>query len=127
MEIGSLEAAILNAVKRLSSPSARDVVAELRKEREIAYTTVSTTLDRLHKKGLLNRGTVAGRGGQRYVYSLPENTGLQKQIVGKTLERLLDAFGPSVVSTIYDRLNELSEEDAETLRKQIEEKRRASR
>jgi predicted transcriptional regulator len=40
--------------------SVRVVLEDLRRDRDIAYTTVMTVMDTLHKKGLLNRRS-AGR------------------------------------------------------------------
>ncbi len=45
--------------------SVRDVLKVLQEEREIAYTTVMTTVKRLFDKGLLERE----RDGRRYLYS----------------------------------------------------------
>lgn len=42
----------------------RDVWEQLRQEREIAYTTVMSTLDNLHRKGLVERR----RDGKAYRY-----------------------------------------------------------
>ena len=121
-EIGDLEADVLNTLKRLGSASAGEMMEELRPRRVLAYTTVSTTLDRLHKKGIIARKSVAGRTGQKYVYSFPGNPGLEKQVVNRMVDRLVSAFGPSVASTIYDRLSEVSPEEAVKLRQTIDVK-----
>ena len=44
--------------------SVSEVLAVLEKRRDIAYTTVMTTVGRLHEKGLLKRE----RDGKRYLY-----------------------------------------------------------
>jgi predicted transcriptional regulator len=63
---GQLERDILTCLAAADGPlSPRDVRARL--GRELAYTTVMTTLSRLHAKGVLTR-RVAGRG---FVYELP--------------------------------------------------------
>lgn len=43
----------------------RDVLEDLARERKLAYTTVMTVMDNLHRKGLLTRV----QGGRAYVYS----------------------------------------------------------
>jgi len=96
----------------------------LKPGRVLAYTTVSTTLDRLFRKGLLARRSVSGKTGQKYAYSFPENPHLEKQVVNRMVDKLVSAFGPSVASTIYDRLSEVSPEEAAKLRETIEAKRR---
>jgi predicted transcriptional regulator len=56
--IGPLERRVLDVMWSRSTPaSVRDLIADFP---DIAYTTLMTTLDRLHRKGLLDR-TKAGR------------------------------------------------------------------
>ncbi len=126
MNLGTLEADVLYVLKKLGKASARQVLVELRKGKEMAYTTVSTTLDRLYRKGLLGRETAVGKGGTRYLYTYPENPSLQKEIVAKTVDKLVNAFGSSVVSTIYERLTEVSNGEVEELRKMIDERKRGA-
>jgi predicted transcriptional regulator len=119
-EIGDLEADVLKVLKRSGSASAGEMMAQLKPERVLAYTTVSTTLDRLHRKGLVTRRSVSGKTGQKHVYSFPENPGLEKQVVNRMVDKLVSAFGPSVASTIYDRLSEVSPDEAAKLREAID-------
>jgi predicted transcriptional regulator len=51
--LGPLEMGVMELLWSRGESSVRDVVEKL--ERPLAYTTVMTTLDRLYKKGLLNR------------------------------------------------------------------------
>jgi predicted transcriptional regulator len=51
--LGPLEMRIMAVLWSVGQSSVRDVVEKL--ERKLAYTTVMTTLDRLFKKGLLDR------------------------------------------------------------------------
>ena len=60
-EIGRLEADVLRALNSVGEASAGEIVEELKPRRVLAYTTVSTTLDRLHKKGLVLRRSASGR------------------------------------------------------------------
>jgi predicted transcriptional regulator len=126
-EIGDLEADVLKTLKRLGGASAGEIVEELKPGRVLAYTTVSTTLDRLHRKGLIARKSISGRTGQKYVYSFPGNPGLEKQMVNKMVDKLVSAFGPSVASTIYDRLSEVSPDEAAKLREAIDGKLKAQK
>lgn len=54
--LGPLELAVMEVVWRRGEGNVRDVVAQL--DRPFAYTTIMTTLDRLFKKGLLERRKV---------------------------------------------------------------------
>jgi len=124
MEIGDLEADVLKALKNLGTASAGEITEELKPERVLAYTTVSTTLDRLFRKGLCARRSVSGKTGQKHVYTLPGNPRLEKQLVDRMVDKLVNAFGPSVASTIYDRLSELSPEESAKLSEEVYERRR---
>lgn len=64
-EFGVLEAAVMD--KMWSAPGAvsvREVVEDPRRDRPIAYTTVMTVMDNLHRKGFLGREQV----GRAYLY-----------------------------------------------------------
>jgi predicted transcriptional regulator len=53
---GELESEIMKRLWRRASPTTvRELVDEVQREREIAYTTVMTVLDNLHKKGWVRR------------------------------------------------------------------------
>ncbi|MFI6584681.1 BlaI/MecI/CopY family transcriptional regulator [Embleya sp. NPDC050493] len=54
--LGELEARVMRCIWRLNRPSSvREVQEALLPERELAYTTVMTVLDKLFRKGLLRR------------------------------------------------------------------------
>ena len=51
--LGPLELEVMGVLWNFGASNVRDVVGQM--QRELAYTTVMTTLDRLYKKGLLGR------------------------------------------------------------------------
>jgi predicted transcriptional regulator len=53
--LGQLEQVVMDAVWEHPPSTVRDVADRMRGDADRAYTTVMTTLDRLHKKGLLRR------------------------------------------------------------------------
>lgn len=55
--LGPLETEVMETVWRLSDATVRDVHDELSQRRDLAYTTVMTTMSRLASKGLLSRDT----------------------------------------------------------------------
>ncbi len=60
-QLGQLEAAIMERLWSYGRPVAvREVLEDLQRDRTIAYTTVMTVMDNLHRKGLLTR-EMAGR------------------------------------------------------------------
>lgn len=63
--LGELEAVLMDRLWSIDgSATVREVWEPLREERQIAYTTVMSTLDNLHRKGLVDRE----RDGRAYRY-----------------------------------------------------------
>ena len=63
---GELESVIMHLVWDHDTPvTVREVLGELRQERAIAYTTVMSTMDNLHRKGWLDRV----KDGKAYRYT----------------------------------------------------------
>ncbi len=61
---GELEAVVMDRLWARGQATVRDLVDELQREREIAYTTVMSTMDNLHRKGWL----VRQRDGRAFRY-----------------------------------------------------------
>ena len=119
MELGELEAAVLGSVVRLEKASARQVAEDLEPSRGLAYTTISTTLDRLYKKGLLSRNEAVGRGGSRYIYSLHSEDKVKGKIVKGFVDRLVTAFGPSIISTLHNYMDEIPKDQLKRLEEKV--------
>ncbi len=63
--LGHLEAAVMERLWVRDRPMAvREVLEDLQQDRDLAYTTVMTVLDNLHRKGMVIREKV----GRAYVY-----------------------------------------------------------
>lgn len=63
--LGELEAVVMDRLWAAEgSTTVRQVFSQLQQEREIAYTTVMSTMDNLHRKGFLGRE----RDGRAYRY-----------------------------------------------------------
>jgi predicted transcriptional regulator len=122
--IGELESDVLEVLKERGQASASDILEVLRSRRDIAYTTISTTLDRLHRKRLVDRKATPGPGGTRYLFSLGKDEKLKKKIVDSTLDRLTGAFGETAYSAIYQKLDSLPDDELDRLKKQVERARR---
>src|SRR5919201_4995391 len=88
--LGDLEAEIMKRLWRRASPTtARELVDELGREREIAYTTVMTVLDNLFKKGWLERELDGRAYRYRPLSSAEEySAGLMVQAVDASHERV---------------------------------------
>ncbi len=119
MELGDLEAAVLGSVLRQGKASARQVAKDLEPSRGLAYSTISTTLDRLYKKGMLARDEAIGRGGSRYIYMLHSEEKVKGKVVKGFVDRLLTAFGPTVISTLSDYVDDIPKDELKRLEEKI--------
>ena len=119
MDLGDLEAAVLGSVLKLNKASARQVAKDLEPSRGLAYSTISTTLDRLYKKGMLARDEEVGRGGSRYVYMVHSEEKVKGRVVKGFVDRLLTAFGPTVISTLNEYVEEIPKEDLKRLEEKV--------
>jgi predicted transcriptional regulator len=127
-ELGPLEREVMDLIWRRpekSGVSVRDI--HLAFEERLAYTTLMTTLDRLHKKGLLDRR----KEGRAYFYSprfSPDDfeRGVARDLINKLLGRGLDGVEP-ILACIIDAVSERDRALLDELDRLIKEKRRAAR
>jgi BlaI family transcriptional regulator, penicillinase repressor len=93
----------------------------------LAYTTVMTTLDRLHRKGLLDRRTE----GRAYVYApRVSRSQFEGGMVGAVVAGLLGRGGEAaepVLSSIVDAVSDRDRELLDDLERLVREKRRRLR
>jgi predicted transcriptional regulator len=84
---GDLEAVIMDRVWDHAGPvTVRDLLDELRRDRDIAYTTVMTTMDNLHRKGWLARV----KDGKAYRYTA---TASRAEYSARLMREALDGGG----------------------------------
>lgn len=88
-QLGQLEGTVMQRLWEWDRPVAvRDVLEDLQKSRDIAYTTVMTVLDNLHGKGLVAREK-DGRA-YRYVAAMTREShtaGLMQDALAQTGDR----------------------------------------
>jgi predicted transcriptional regulator len=121
LRLHELEAATMDVVwrKGLQDFSVSDVLAVLEKQRDIAYTTVMTTLSRLHEKGLLKRT----RDGKRYLYSTKLS---REEFLEGTAREVLDGAigGRQALAMLAEKVSEASVSDLDDLEALIKLRRR---
>jgi predicted transcriptional regulator len=106
---GELEAAVMDRIWAHGRPvNVREILEDLRQERTIAYTTVMTVMDNLHKKGVLQRK----RTGRAYVY---EPVASRESYTARLMRAAL-ATSDNQAAAFVHFLSELSPEEAEALR-----------
>src|SRR5437879_13502923 len=96
MELGELELAVLRAVRNLRSATSGAIYEEVRKSRDIAYTSVTTTLYRLVDKDLVG---VRKESEKKIYYRLKEGRAYRKAMA-LMIDRVLDAFDGAALSSL---------------------------
>lgn len=93
--LGELEAAVMDRMWAADRPmTVREVLTEVNTTRDLAYTTVMTVLDNLHKKDWLRREMVS----RAWVYS-PVAT--LEQYSAQLMESALNASSDSVATLVH--------------------------
>jgi predicted transcriptional regulator len=118
--LGELEAAVMEVLWREPGQTVNEVEERLRHKREIAHTTVLTTLDRMYHKGYLLRE----KQGKAFVYT-PRYTReeFERGVAQEVLGALLGQFTEPALSAFVDLVGEDSE-TLDHLEEMIREKRR---
>ena len=123
LALGPLELSVMHVVWQTGACNVREVVQQL--DRELAYTTVMTTMDRLYKKGLLDR-TKCDRA---FIYSQRiSKDEWERQRTGNLLAGFLTGTQPSrelLLSCLVDAVGEHDPELLNQLEAKIQSKRRA--
>jgi predicted transcriptional regulator len=118
--LGELETAIMNLFWQERDLTVTDVEEKLRKTREIAHTTVLTTLDRMFRKGYLTRE----KQGKAFVYSASYSRDeFERGMAQEVLGALLNHYRTPALSAFIDLIGE-NEHTLDQLEAMIREKRR---
>jgi predicted transcriptional regulator len=117
--LGELESVVMETLWVQSHQTVNEVEERLRNKREIAHTTVLTTLDRMHRKGYLTREKQA----KAFVYA-PRYTRdeFERMLAQEVLGALIGHFTEPALSTFVDLVS-----DEPGALDQLEEKIRAKR
>jgi predicted transcriptional regulator len=117
---GTLELRVLEAMwARGGEANVRDMLDAFP---NAAYTTLMTTMDRLHRKGVLERR----RDGRAFVYrTVSSREAMESGLVARALEPLLkSASAQPVLSCLVDEVSRHDEKLLDELERLVREKRR---
>ncbi|MBO1754844.1 BlaI/MecI/CopY family transcriptional regulator [Allobranchiibius sp. CTAmp26] len=116
-ELGELEGAVMSRLWDMPTGgtlSVRDVFESLSRERELAYTTVMTVLDRLAKKGMADRV----RDGRAWRYAAAAT---REQMTARALHQTLaDLDGGERQAAFAHFLGDASHADLAALRAELD-------
>lgn len=101
--LGPLETEVMETVWRLGETTVRDVHADLAPRRDLAYTTIMTTMARLASKGLLRKDTTALAHRYRPTVSREDYA---RSTVTSVVDWLFDAFPEPAVAYFVDVVND---------------------
>jgi len=119
--LGALEQKVLESAWKLKRVNVHDVADSL--DEVLAYTTVMTTLDRLFKKGYLDRE----KEGRAFIYvprMSPEE--LQAEIAGDVISGLIDGATRHIsplLASIVDAVSERDRSFLDDLERLVKEKK----
>ena len=108
-DFGDLEAVIMDVMWRRAEPATvREVFEPLQQARPLAYTTVMTVMDNLHRKGFLRREMV----GRAWHYS---PTAPREVYTARLMRDALDAAGDQTAALAHFVAG-MSESESQALR-----------
>ncbi|MEM2108380.1 MAG: BlaI/MecI/CopY family transcriptional regulator [Candidatus Bathyarchaeia archaeon] len=122
--LGPLEASIIEIIwcSKKRPITVREVLEELKKKKQVAYTTVMNTMDRLYEKGLLDRRIEKGKGGA-YIYYVywpkMEESNFKEAAVRQVLTSLLDNFDELVTTCLVEKVA-MDDKQLEALKEKID-------
>lgn len=122
--LGPLEQEVMEAVWGLGESTVRDVHAVLAEQRDIAYTTVMTTMTRLAAKGLLERDT----SGLAHLYrAVVAREDYARSTVGSVLTWLLDRYPEPAAAYLAEVVEDVDDVTLDALRQAVERRRAGDR
>lgn len=111
-----VELELMNILWKLGEGSVNDVIENLSKGRDLAYTSVSTILRILEQKGILK----TRKEGRGHVYiPILAKTEYESKTVKHVVDRVFDGTPVALVRQLLDSV-ELNEADLKELRNLIE-------
>lgn len=115
--LGPLETEIMQVIWHDESSTVKKVHRALAQQRDIAYTTVMTTMSRLAEKGVLNRQ----RDGLAYIYTPTlSEADFVTLVVQQVLDSLLTDYSDTAVEYMVDFLAKNNPQGFERLRQVID-------
>ncbi len=117
---GELERLIMGILWERGPLPGRDLHSEVRKEKDLAYTTTLTVLDRLSKKGFLRKARDLGK--IRFSPDISKEE-YQVLVTGSLLEKAFETSPDLAVSAFADVFSRMAGKDLDRLEKLIKEKK----
>ena len=102
--LSPLEDDVLNELWPDKKLRVRDIYQLLKKHRKVALTSIAVILDRLFKRGIVDRQIETARGGLRYLYfPKQDKKQFEQSVVEQTVNKLIANFGEAAISYFNER------------------------
>jgi len=118
--LGELETTVLNHLWERRELAAKEVHEYLARDREIALSTVQTTIERLCKKGLVDRKKVSH--AFRY-HPLVEREAVLQNFVGAMINQLGQGWTRPALSNFLDMAEQMDENALNQLEQLIQQRK----
>ena len=116
--LGSLEKRVVAVLEDEKEATIGEISEELeRREVDVAYTTVSTVLDRLHDKEMVERRKEPYRGGSRYVY---EYVDISDEYISRVVDNLTTVFGSQGIASLVSEVEGFENEDLSEVKDELD-------
>ena len=104
LNLSPLEQDALSVLWQRKKMRVRDIYHDLKQRKHVALTSVAVIMDRLHSKGIVGRDVERARGGLRYqYYPLQDKKQLERSVIEKSVDALVQKFGRTAVSYFNER------------------------
>src|SRR3989454_4637496 len=115
MELGELELAVLRAVRSVSEATTGEIHREVKRTRDVAYTSVTTTLYRLVDKDVVQ---IRRESEKKVYYSVKDGRAYEK-VMSTMMRRMVDTFGAAAISYVLENPGNLTQAEISELRRMI--------
>lgn len=120
LRLGALETAVLNQLWELRELDAKQLHERLSSERDIALSTVQSTMERLCKKGLVERTKVSHAFRYR---PLVEREGVLQRFIGAMTDQLGNRWSRPALSNLLDIAERMDDGALDELERMIRQRR----
>ncbi len=105
-KLSPLEIGVIELMHEDKQYGAADIYFLLSQKMKVAQSSISVVLDRLYKRGLLQRESETARGGIRFLYSLEHNREyFERNVVENTVNALIRKFGTKAIVYFNESFN----------------------
>lgn len=115
--LSSLEQEVMNIIWNAKVCTIREVLEQIHKDKDLAYTTVATIFTRLYDKGFLKR-----EEKHSVIQYSPKisRENFSKKVAGSFLTNFFQSFGDTAIASFADSIEELPTEKKEYFLKLLE-------